>query len=50
MIPLPNQFHLYTIEETMNLEEDIEPSVASIKRQAESMTIKNEELIEKSLK
>ncbi|KNZ58012.1 hypothetical protein VP01_2016g1 [Puccinia sorghi] len=50
MIPLPNQFHLYTIDETSNQEEDTEPSVASIQRQAESMTIKNEELIEKSLK
>ncbi|KAA1135467.1 hypothetical protein PGTUg99_027882 [Puccinia graminis f. sp. tritici] len=50
MIPLPNQFHLYTIEEKMNLEEDIEPCLAVKRRHVESLAVKNGDLIEKSLK
>ncbi|WAR53380.1 hypothetical protein PtB15_2B811 [Puccinia triticina] len=50
MIPLPSQFQLYTIEEKRNLEEDVEPCSAVKKRYAESLAVKNGDLIEKSLK
>ncbi|KAH9471586.1 hypothetical protein Pst134EA_005478 [Puccinia striiformis f. sp. tritici] len=50
MIPLPDQFQLYTIEEQGNQEEDLQPCPATKARRAQSLAIHNEDLIEKSLK